>query len=415
MLLCLVPPAAWAVDWSLRSVESETVEFNDNMFLSPKPIGGTFGSYSTISANAEARTPTSKFDFDSSASYNKYLGPGASTLPETENLRYNFTGHYETYGKNTSDRTYLDAGYASQSTAFALLSQLGVFTNVAGSLNSLFFGGGIDRSLSARDTVSLSARSTQTSFDPPSGGTPFTDTTANGSWTHKLSPLTSFTVSSNAEWLAFNNATNTNITILRNQGGFDTSLTPLLSFHGMWGAAIVQTENNAVTPATPGLAPATPGATPAASGSATGLIYDMLLTYKALKNTTFTVAAFQSVGPTAFGSLVQTSSVRAGVSYAINSVSSVTFSADDFKNTSPGTGTGQFASASVSYSRTLARDWTAAITYRYLHSFGTTGGGATALTPIVGGLPVIATIGAASSNSIVVVISKSSTLVAHTE
>src|SRR5580704_11201392 len=284
MLLCLVPPAARAVDWSLRSTASETVELNNNLFLSPAPIGGTLGSYSTISANAEARTPTSKFDFDSYVNYNKYFGPGASTLPDTENLGYGFRGHYETYGKNNSDRSYLDAGFTSQSAAFALLGQLGVLTNVVGSLNTLNFGGGIDRSLSALDTVSLSARSTLTSYDPPSAGTAFTDTSANASWNHRLSSLTSITASSNAEWLAFNNASSTNIMILRNQGGFDTSLSPLLSFHGMWGAANVQTENNGVG---------------AVSGSATGLIYDMLLTYKALKNTTFTVAAFQSVGPTA--------------------------------------------------------------------------------------------------------------------
>jgi hypothetical protein len=371
------------------------------MFLSSKPVGYTLGSYSTIAANAEARTATSKFDFDSYANYNKYLGPGASTIAETESLGYGFRGHYETFGKINSDRSYLDAGYTSQSTAFALLNQLGVFTNAVGSLNTLNFGGGIDRSLSARDTVSLSARATLTNFDPSSGGTPFTDTSANASWSHRLSPLTSVTASSNAEFLAFNNASNTNITILRNQGGFDTTLSPLLSFHGMWGAAIVQTENSGFG---------------AVSGSATGLIYDMLLTYKALKNTTFTVAAFQSVGPTAIGSLVQTASVRASISHAINSLSSVTFSADEFQNTSPGTGQSQYASASVSYSRTLARDWTAAITYRYLHSFGTTGGATTtALTPIIGGLPVISTIGAANSNSIVVVVSKSTTLLAHTE
>jgi hypothetical protein len=399
MFLCLVSPAAWAVDWSLRSTASETVELNNNLFLVPSPVGGTVGSYSTISANAEALTPTSKFDFNSYVNYSKYYGPGASTLPETENLGYGFSGHYETYGKNNSDRNYLDAGFTSGSAAFALLSQLGVLTNVVGSLNTLNFAGGIDRSLSARDTVSLSARSTLTSYDPPSAGTAFTDTSANASWSHRTSSLTTLTASSNAEWLTYNNVSNTNLMILRNQGGFDTTLTPLLSFHGMWGAAFVQTENSGVG---------------AVSASATGLIYDMLLTYRALKNTTFTVAAFQSVGPTAIGSLVQTTSVRAGVSHVINSVSSVTFSADEFQNTSPGTGQGQFASASVSYSRILARDWTAAITYRYLHSFGTTGG-TTALTPIIGGLPVISTIGAASSNSIVIVVSKSTTLLAHTD
>jgi len=81
--------------------------------LSPNPTGATVGSYSTISANAEARTPTSKFDFNSYVNYNKYLGPGASTLPETESLSYGFNGHFETYGKNTADRSYLDAGYSS--------------------------------------------------------------------------------------------------------------------------------------------------------------------------------------------------------------------------------------------------------------------------------------------------------------
>ena len=413
MLLCLVSPAAWAVDWSLRSTESETVELNDNMFLSPNPPGGTVGSYSTISANAEARTPTSKFDFDSNVNYNKYFGPGASTLPVTENLGYGFIGHYETYGKSTADRTYLDAGYTSTSAAFALLNQLGVFTNIVGSLNTLYFGGGIDRSLNASDTVSVSARSTQSSYDPSSAGIPFTDTTANGSWNHRLSPLTSLTVSSGAEWLAFNDAADSKLTILRNQAGFDTNLSPLLSFHGMWGAAIVQTENSGAIPALTGGIPASTGLS--ASSSTAGLIYDMLLTYKALKNTTFAVYANQSVGPTAIGSLVQTTAVGARISQAINSASSLTFSVDEFQNTLPGSGTGQFASASVSYSRTLARDWTAAITYRYLRSFGTTGGGPTALTPIIGGLPVISTIGAASANSIVVVISKSSTLLAHTD
>ena len=91
-VLCVMPPAARAVDWSLRSTASETVELNNNMFLSPSPLGGTLGSYSSISANAEARTATSRFDFDSHVNYSKYWGPGASTLPTTENLGFGFAG-----------------------------------------------------------------------------------------------------------------------------------------------------------------------------------------------------------------------------------------------------------------------------------------------------------------------------------
>lgn len=397
VFLCLMAPAAWAVDWSIRSTASETVELNDNMFLSPHPIGGTLGSYSTISANAEARTPTSKFNFDSYVNYSKYWGPGASTLQQTENLGFAFKGHYETFGKNNSDRNYLDAGFSQSSAAFALLSQLGVVTNVTGSLDTLNFSGGLDRSLSALDTVSFSARSTLTSYEPPNAGTAFTDTSANASWSHRLSSLTTITASSNAEWLAYDNAFGTNTVILRNQAGFDTSLSPLLSFRGNWGAVYVQTDNTGAA---------------APSASATGLVYDMQLTYKALKNTTFTLGTYQSVGPTAIGSLFQTRSVQAGLTHIINSLSSLSFSAVAAENTS--TSTSQFASASVSYTRTLARDWTANLSYRYLHSFGTSGGGAVVFTPIAG-IPVISTLGAASSNSIVVVLSKSTTVLPHSD
>ena len=395
MFLCVTPPAARAVDWSLRSTASETVELNNNMFLSPSPPGGTVGSYSTISANAEARTPTSRFDFDSHVNYNKYWGPGASELPDTENLAFGFAGHYETSGKSSADRNYLDAGYSQSSAAFALLGQLGVITNVVGSINTLNFGGGLDRSLSALDTVSLSARSTLTGYDPPSAGTAFTDTSATASWSHRLGSLTTISVTSNPEWLTYDNASGTNLVIVRNQAGFNTSLSPFLSFRGNWGAAYVQSENRG-TP----------------SSSATGLIYDMSLTYKALKNTTFTLAANQSVGPTAIGSLVQTSSVYATAVQTINSISTLSFSANFAQNTS--VGTSQYVSASVTYSRTFAQEWTAALTYRYLHNFGTTGG-TVALAPIVAGIPNVTLSSVASSNSLIVVVSKSITVLPHTD
>ena len=53
LVLCVLPRAAWAFDWSLRSTASETVELNDNMFLRHSPLGATLASYSTITANAE--------------------------------------------------------------------------------------------------------------------------------------------------------------------------------------------------------------------------------------------------------------------------------------------------------------------------------------------------------------------------
>lgn len=394
---CMLPEAVLAVDWSIHSTESETVDYSDNLFLSPKPIGGTLGSYSTISTNAEARTPTSKFGFDSFANYDKYWGPGADALPTTENIGFGFKGHYETIGKNGFDRAFLDGGFRQSSAAFALLGQLGVVTPVTGAIDTFNVGGGFDRSLSARDSVSLSANSTSSSYEPSTAGIAFTDTSANGSWSHHLSPITTAVLSSNAERLDFQNAFGTNVLILRNQAGFDTSFSPLLSFHGVWGVANVETDNTGVG---------------TGSASSAGFITDMLLTYKALKDTTFTLAGFQSIGPTVVGSLVKSSSVRASMIHLINSYSFLTVSADAFENTT--TSTSQYASASVSYSRTLARDWTATLTYRFLHSFGSSGG--TAGVPVIAGTPVITgAVGPANSNSIIVVVSKSTTVLPHAE
>src|SRR6185437_1740633 len=148
----------------------------------------------------------------------------------------------------------------------------------------------------------------------------------------------------------------------------------------------------------------------AASASSTGFITDMLLTYKALKDTTLTLAAFQTIGPTAVGSLVKSSAIRASVTHSINQLSTWSFSADAFENTS--IGTSQYASATISYSRTLARNWTANISYRFLHSFGTSGGAA--FVPVAG-TPVISGLGPANSNSIVVVLSKSMTVLPHSD
>src|SRR5260370_34431419 len=145
----------------------------------------------------------SKFHYDSYVDYNKYWGPGASILPETENLSYGFKGHYETFGKNSSDRNYLDAGFSQSSAAFALLGQLGVTTNVVGAIDTLNFSGGLGRSPSALDTVSLSARSTLTSYQPPSRGIAFSGTSGNARSRHRLSSPHHITTSFHTEWLAY--------------------------------------------------------------------------------------------------------------------------------------------------------------------------------------------------------------------
>jgi hypothetical protein len=392
-----VPSAASAFDWSLKTTQSETVELNSNQFLKSSPAGSV-GSYSTITANAEALTPTSRFDFDTDGSYRKYWGPGADGVPES--LSYGFKGRYEVFGKNRSDKEYVEAAWRQQSTSLALLNELGVVSNVGGFLDRLTYSGGLDRSLTALDTVSLFATSTRTSYEPSSGGTPFTDTLARGTWRHSLTSITSLNGSSEAELLDYDNATKTHVQIYRNEAGLDATLSPVLSFRINAGVAYLETQGAAGTTASIG------------SGGNGGLsavtdwIGNATLTYRMLKNTTLAINASQSIAPSIVGSLFKNDTVSATLSHTINSRSSLSLSANVNRQIS--TTTSDSVSASASYSYSLTRDVSASVTYRYLHRFASSGGGSTidpiTLTPTVSGT------GPADSNSIMLVVSNSYTI-----
>jgi hypothetical protein len=400
MCLGVAPSAAYALDWSLQTTQTETVEANDNTFLRTSPAG-TFGSYSTLTANAQARTPTSRFDFDGDGSYNKYWGPGTEGVA-SEFLNYGFRGHYETFGKNSSDREYVEGAWRQQSTALALLNDIGVATQVGGFLDTARAAGGIDRSLSARDSVSLFAASTRTSYEPSSGGTPFTDTVARGSWRHNVSSITTLNVSSEFELLEYDNATNTRIQIYRNQLGVDTTLSPLLSFRANVGAANVVTEDGANPLAGTG----SNGLALTASSSLLDWIGDATLTYRMFKDTTLSLTANQSIGPSVVGSLFKNDNITASLSHTINSRSSLSFSASGSRSIS--TTTTDFVSGSATYSYSFTQNLTAQLSYRYTHRFASAGG-APIIDPITG-FPTTSGTGAADSNSILLVVSHNYTV-----
>jgi hypothetical protein len=400
--VCLGVSPAFATDWSLNSTLSQTVELNDNPFLRAV-AAGTLSSYSTILANATARTPTSKFLFDGSIGYQKYWGPGIDGAP-SENLTGGANLHYETYGKNNSDRQYLDAGWHRQSTAFALLGQLAIVTNTRGFLDTTTVGGGIDRSLTALDSVSLSAHSTYTSYDPGTAGTAFIDTSANGTWRHRVNPIATLSASSDAEFLHFDNALNTDIMILRENAGVDATLSPLLSFRGTAGVAYVQTERGSPAFLLPSSVP-----NASSSGSIAGFITNAVLTYKMFPDTTLSLTGIRSISPSAVGSLVELTSIGAGLTRNVNSRQTLSFAADASRTTSTGT-TSDFLSGSIIYSYLLTKEWTGQLSYRHLHRFATSGTGSAGfiVDPITGILiPLASGIGPADSNSIMMVVSRS--------
>jgi hypothetical protein len=397
MCFGIAPSAALALDWSIKATESETVELNSNQFLKTSPAASV-GSYTALSANAEARTATSKFDIDGDGTYKKYWGPGVDGLP-SEYLTYGFKARYEITEKGNFDREFVEARWRQQSTSLAILNDLGVATTASGFLDRLTASGGIDRSISARDNLSLFTTSTRTSYEPSSGGIPFTDTVARGTWQHRFSAITEGVASSEVELLNFDNAFNTRIQIYRNQAGMNATFSPVLSFRGNIGAAYLITDGGVSTLTSTG------GSSSPVSSTVTDWIGDAVLTYKMFKDTTVTLSANQTIGPSVVGSLFKRDSIVAGLAYTINSSSTLSFSASGNRQIS--TTTTDYAAASVTYSYNFIREWSAQFTYRYLHRFASTG--ATTIDSLTN-TPTVSGTGPADSHSLMVVVSRNFTV-----
>lgn len=401
MSLGLAPAAAFAWDWSLKTSESETVELNSNQFLRASP-SGSVGSYSTITGTAEALTPTSKLTLDGDGSYRKYWGPGAQGSA-TEFLSYGTKARYEQQEKSRFDREFVEAVWRQQNTSLALLNDLGVILPVSGSIDRFTATVGIDRALSARDSINLMATSTRTYYEPSSGGTAFTDTLARGSWRHGINSTTGVTLSSEAELLDYDNAFNTQIGIYRNQVGVDSALSSVLSFRGNIGAAYLVTDRGVATSAIGGVNSNTP-----VGSTALDWIGDAILTYKFMKTATLSVIASQSVGPSIVGSLIKRDTVSASVNYLINSRENLTISASG--NRQIATTTTDYASVSATYAYNPVRDVSLQFTYRYQHRFASTG--TTIFDPLTG-TPTVSGTGPADSHSVLFVASHNFLVLPH--
>jgi hypothetical protein len=134
------------------------------------------------------------------------------------------------------------------------------------------------------------------------------------------------------------------------------------------------------------------------------------MTYRALKDTTFTVSATRTVGPSVLGSLTELTTIGAGVTQAINTRSSLSFGAFASRQTTETTA--DFYSGSVTYSYQLAPEWNSQITYRHLHRTASTPTTNPLFNPIQG-IPSITSIGAASSDSLMFVVSRNFTILPH--
>jgi hypothetical protein len=94
------------------------------------------------------------------------------------------------------------------------------------------------------------------------------------------------------------------------------------------------------------------------------------------------------------------------LNHSINARSSLSFSASASRTTA--TTTSDFVSASATYSYNFTRELSAQLTYRYQHRFAGSGG-TTIFDPITG-FPTVSGTGPADSNSIMLTVSHSYTV-----
>ena len=82
--------SAQAVDWSVRSTLSETLEINDNRQMRFKPLGMSYNPSTWLGVDASALTPTSRLDLNGYLKYRIYAGPGeqgTTRCPRPRRLR----------------------------------------------------------------------------------------------------------------------------------------------------------------------------------------------------------------------------------------------------------------------------------------------------------------------------------------
>jgi hypothetical protein len=346
-------PGAHAVDWTVRSTLTETVEASDNRRLVVNPKGPSYSSFSSLLFDALARTPTSRFNLTGNLSYSAYAGPGETDTVNA--LNNNVTARYEHSTKLSN--YFVTASRSESETSQIQLEETGVST-LNGSTISTIFSGGFRYDLTRRDTLAW-----QTSFSTNeftgSLVPPVKNITSSVNYSHRANPLMTMTSSLQFQNLIFDNPANPDTTIWQATVGMQTQLTRHFGIQGTIGTTVRDG-----------------GSTPiptSASASGSGLIFNASMNYRIIRFLEATLAMSRSTAPTTFGQIQSSDTVSGALRYTINENSSALLSGS-YSTVSGDTGSFNALNASASYTRRLARGLQSALSYRYFErdSGGTT-------------------------------------------
>ena len=360
--LSIFATGAFAADVSIKGSLNQTVEGSDNYFLVNTPSGTTFKSLSSVNLDVLARTPTTRYLFDSNYSYYNYFGAGAAdtTLthgtPASARFQIDHTTELAKYN--------LAASWSRDDLASTLLTQTGV-VSAHGTVDVFRINGGVTRDLSRLDSISWTAQASRATYTD-STETPYKDVTTTALWNHLLSPTTTLTGSVMFDWFSADDSANSQRLFWQIMTGFQSQLTKRLTISGSIGGVFANAYQNGST------APIIPSTLQIQPGAARDWVGNIGAKYQLLKTTTVSFTAAQSVFPTILGNLQKSSTVGALITHDINPLSYVSFSTQFAHTLSFGT-EANFLSAQIAYGYKLTREWRTRLSYTYRQRMDDTG------------------------------------------
>lgn len=364
--LCLIisRSGTFAAEFSAKGSIADTIEASNNYFLSKSPSGYTARSLSRIDLGFLAATPTTRYSLDTDYSYYKYFGPGAKDTTLTWGTPFDLKFGVS-HDANPLTKFNFAASWSRSDLATTLLQQTGTAAG-RGTLDTYSVNGGVQRDVTARDSVSWSASATTVSYSDPAQ-TPYIDYATNGAWTHRVSPSTTVTTSVGVDWLKVDNISDSQRLFWNPTTAFQTQLTKRLSVNGAIGYGFVNAwqNGNAQLAAPPGVPIFQQQA-----GATSGWIGNAGMNYQISNDTRVSLIAAKSIVPTVLGQLQTIESAGSTLNHDINRFSSLTFVTQFSHSKTAAVGATPAAAsdtftASASYGYKLAREWRSNVSYTY--------------------------------------------------
>ena len=225
-------------------------------------------------------------------------------------------------------------------------------------------GGGLTHRLSPRDTIDWQTIYTATTFTDP-GSPPVDSLTTVFKWIHTVNPIASVTPSIQYQHLSYGDAAQSEVDFWKATVGSRTRLTPRLTFVTDVGIGLLNSKNNGTGGGT--------GLVSLPTGSAVDWLGEMSLIYR-LTTIEFTLYASHTTAPTTFGQFLTKDTIGFSADYQVNTVSRLGSSIQFIHQTSA-TGSNPIDrfDATLTYYRTLAREWRSRASYRFSQNNSTAG------------------------------------------